>query len=113
MLIAYINASLLTDSFEERNEGQAEINSVFELISVLITGDFNDIDEDGDFPGSHSIVKTVRTVISPQFSHMLFSRFPDKTEKMLIHACEIMPRQPVRGQIDHPPQNRFVQTGTI
>jgi hypothetical protein len=105
--MAYINTSLLMTSVEERNGGRLEINSVCELLSGLITGEYNDIDEDGDFPGSHDTVKIVRTFISRQFPDILFRTFPAETGKTLFRISEIS-SQPVQRQTDHPPQSRLL-----
>ena len=48
LVLVYINRGLFIFAYEMENQGGGEINSVVEWIQQLVTGESNDIDEDGD-----------------------------------------------------------------
>jgi len=48
LLLMYINRGFFISSAYEMESQGGEINSVFELLVELVTGESNDIDEDGD-----------------------------------------------------------------
>ncbi|MDR2971968.1 MAG: hypothetical protein LBU83_08580 [Bacteroidales bacterium] len=47
-LLVYLNRGLFITPYELENSSNEELNSVVEWITQLITGESNDIDEDGD-----------------------------------------------------------------
>jgi hypothetical protein len=47
-LLIYLNRGLFITPYEIENNGNKETNSVVEWVVQLITGESNDIDEDGD-----------------------------------------------------------------
>ena len=106
LLLVYINRGVFITPYEFENHGNKEINSVVEWITQLITGEENDIDEDGDLQNDCNSANTLHHDFLQQFAQSLgltnlFSkdiaenRFPNE-ENFLI--CDFYP------QIDHPPQ---------
>jgi hypothetical protein len=98
----YLNTSLFVCSVDERNGGRTETGSIAKLLSGLIAGAFNDVDEDGDSSDSHCSVKTVQQFVSQQTAQAFFGRRP---AKIFFPADETVSQQHVYGQIDHPPQS--------
>ena len=106
LLLVYINRGIFITPYEFENKGNKEINSVIERITQLITGEENDIDEDGDLQNDSNSANTLHCDFLQQFAQSqgltnLFSkdiaetRFPNK-ENFL--TSDFYP------QIDHPPQ---------
>ncbi len=105
-LLVYINRGVFITPYEVANPGNQETNSLIEWIIQLITGESNNIDEDGDSQTDCNSVKVVHYDFSQQFTQSLElanliskdvakNRFP-YTEKFSISDFY--------SQIDHPPQ---------
>ena len=110
-MFSYINRGLFVDTSEASfmsshniSHTENEINSVLELIFCL-TGNTNDIDEDGDSPETYSF-SFVQPFIFQNFAQTLeqnnlFSI--DLTKKFHVSSDAIFSLS-VYGQIDHPPE---------
>jgi len=102
LLTVYINRGLFVTPFEIEFQGSNEINSIIELVLELVTGESNDMDEDGDEQTDCSFTQ----VFIHDFPQHLVQRniysnvikkigFPDKESFLLNDFC---------SRIDHPPQ---------
>jgi hypothetical protein len=106
LLLVYINRGIFIVPYEVENRGNKEINSVVEWVIQLVTGEENDIDEDGDLPSDCNSVKTV--------SHDFYQQIAQELEPQHLHSKNIaklafpnkedIPQQGFYGQIDHPPE---------
>ena len=67
LLLMYINRGFFISDALEMNNTDGEINSVAEYIVLLITGESNDIDEDGDSQTCCHFIK----ILQPDFSQQL------------------------------------------
>jgi len=102
LLAVFINRGLFVTPYEAENQGDREINSVIEWVLELVTGESNDIDEDGDFHTDCS------------FTHIFLYDFPQQLVLINIVAkdiktigfphMEIIPYKDFYCQIDHPPE---------
>ena len=106
LMLTFINRGLfVSGACEMENQNNGEINSIVELLAHLVTGECNDIDEDGDTQSDCHFVKIVQQDFSQQFSHSLdFSNLQSKTQKKLSPRNENIPLKNFYGQIDHPPK---------
>jgi len=111
LLFIFLNRGLFVAMPEtEINLGEKsskqEINSFIELLAGLITGENNNIDEDGDSSESLNTVKITQTFIYQTFSLSLETRekFAETKPKLQFPDSEKIPQLLVYGQIDHPPQ---------
>jgi len=106
LLLVYINRGLFVSPYEIENQGGKEINSVIELLVAVITGEENNIDEDGDLQTHCNSVSIVHHDFIQQFAQSLelanlFSkdiaknRFPNKENFLTQDFC---------SQIDQPPE---------
>jgi hypothetical protein len=104
LLLVYINRGLFITPYEIENHGNSELNSVIEWITHLVTGESNDIDEDGDLQTDCNSVK-VNTNFCEDFAKYLDLNLYLKCTKII--ACpnnEIFYLKDFYSQIDHPPQ---------
>jgi len=102
LLAVFINRGLFVTPSEAENQGGREVNSVIEWVLEFITGDSNDIDEDGDMQTDFN------------FTHAFLYDFP--LQPVLIQNVskdiktigfppkEIIPNKAFYCQIDHPPE---------
>jgi hypothetical protein len=101
-LLIYINRGLFVSDAYEMENPNGELNSVVELLVELITGEGNDIDEDGDVQTDFSYVTIVQHDFAQSFeAAKLFSKDIEK------NRFPIKENFPVKGfyfQIDHPPE---------
>jgi len=106
LTLIYINRGLFISSAHElENQGSREINSVIELAWQLITGECNDIDEDGDLQTDSNFVKNFQHDFSNAqdfepaslFSKNINKRFSNNENLLTKDFC---------FQIDQPPENR-------
>ena len=106
MLIVYINRGFFISSYENENYGNIEVNSVFEWITQLITGEFNDIDEDGDLQSDCNSVKIVNSTFFQEFAQYLdFMNLYLKNRKTTSFPNkENLYLKDFYAQIDHPPK---------
>jgi len=106
LLITYINRGIFITPYEIENHGNKELNSVIEWITQLVTGESNDIDEDGDLQSDCNSVNIVSFEYYKEIAQYLdllglYSKdlgkilFPDKDKLLLTDFYT---------QIDHPPQ---------
>ena len=104
-LLVYINRGIFITSYEFENHGNKEINSLIEWITQLITGESNDIDEDGDLQSDCNSVKIVGFNYYQEFTQSLdFLSLYSKTKKITFPKKENIPLNNLYSQIDHPPQ---------
>jgi len=101
-LLVYINRGLFVFAYEMENQGNGEINSVVEWIQQLVTGESNDIDEDGDMQTDYDYTQIPLYDFPQHFIQLdLFSieikknKFPNK-ENFLVKNF--------RSQLDQPPE---------
>ena len=112
LMLSYLNRGLFVNNMSEGNLSYSnhtsqtgnEINSVLELI-LNLTGNVNDIDEDGDLPESYcfSFVQPFifQNLTQTLEQNDLFSK--DITKKFYVTSDAIFSLS-VYGQIDHPPE---------
>ena len=106
LLVVYINRGVFIAPYEVENHGNRELNSVFELLVQLISGEGNDIDEDGDLPSDCNSVKIVQYDFSQQLAQQfeLINLYSQKTDKFAFFIEENLPIKPFCFPIDHPPE---------
>ena len=111
-MLSYLNRGLFVNNMSEGNFAYSnhtsqtthEINSVLELILTL-TGNPNDIDEDGDSPESYCF-SFVQPFIFQNLAQTLEQNnlfAIDLTKKFHISSDALFSHS-VYGQIDHPPE---------
>jgi len=71
LLLLYINRGFFISSADEINNSNGEINSVVEFLVECITGECNDIDEDGDSQTDCNSAKTVHLDFSQQLAQRM------------------------------------------
>ena len=110
LMLSYVNRGLFVD-MSERNftcsthtsQTKNEINSILELIFAL-TGNANDIDEDGDSPESYCFSNFVEPFVYQDFARILEQNLFSEIKNKFYVASDAIFSQPVYGQIDHPPE---------
>jgi len=106
LLLIYINRGIFITPYEIENQNNKEINSIVEWVVEFVTGQSNDIDEDGDLQTDCNSVHIVYHDFSQQLSQNLefanlFSkdiaknRFSNKENFLIQDFC---------AQIDQPPE---------
>ena len=102
LLLIYINRGFFVSPYEMENHGVAETNSIIEWVLQFITGESNDIDEDGDMQSSCNFTHVFLQDFPPQSTQVnLFSKeikqnkFPNKENFFLTDFYD---------QIDRPPE---------
>ena len=112
LMLSYINRGLFVDMSEANDvyynfaaHSNNEINSVLELIFEL-TGNPNDIDEDGNTPENYTLVHFSKLLVCQDFHQTLAAQYllPKEIKKTFPVFSDEMISSPVLGQIDHPPQ---------
>ena len=105
-LLVYINRGIFVFPYEAENNGSKEINTVIELLTQLITGESNNIDEDGDGQTDCNSVKIVQRDFSQQMANYfeLANLFSKKLAPNTFPSEESIPQKEFYFQIDHPPQ---------
>ena len=106
LLLGYINRGFFVVSYEAENHGGKEINTVIEWITQLITGESNDIDEDGDGQTDCNSVKVVQHDFSQQMAKYfeLANLYCKNSEKIAFPCKEDSFLDDFYSKIDHPPQ---------
>jgi hypothetical protein len=106
LLLVYINRGFFIANYEVENRGNKEINSIAELINKLITGEENDIDEDGDGQTDCNSVKIVQHDFSQQMAKCfeLANLSSQDLEKNTFSSEDNLPLNDFYSKIDHPPQ---------
>ena len=105
-LLVYINRGMFIAPYEVENYDNKELNSVAEWMSQLITGESNDIDEDGDGQTDCNSVKTVQHDFSQQMAKYFDLANLDckNIEKSTFPSKDNFPSNDFYAKIDHPPQ---------
>ena len=106
LLLGYINRGLFITPYEIENHGSKETNSVIEWITQLITGESNDIDEDGDLPTDCNSAKIVQHDFLQQMAKYfeLAILYSQDIEKIAFPRKEDFLLYDFHSKIDHPPQ---------
>ena len=106
-LLVYINRSIFITPYEVENHKNKETNSVLEWITQLVTGESNDIDEDGNSQNDCNAVKTITHVYYQEFAQYfdLLSSYSKNLEKTFFPNEENILQKDFSFQIDHPPQS--------
>jgi hypothetical protein len=102
LLLVYINRGVFIAPYETENHGNNETNSIIEWIAQLVTGESNDIDEDGDM---QSDCNSVNTFFYPELVQYLdLLNFHSKSTEIIFPRKENFYLKDFYTQIDHPPQ---------
>ena len=106
-LLVYLNRGIFIAPNEIENNGNEELNSVIEWITQIVTGESNDIDEDGDMQSDCNSVNTITYVFYQEFSNNLdlLNSYSTNLEKISFPNEENIPQKDFYTQIDHPPEN--------
>jgi hypothetical protein len=112
LMLSYINRGLFVDMSEAdvvcadfSAHTKNEINSVMELIFDL-TGNPNDIDEDGDTPENYTVFHFAKLLVCQDLFQTLalHNHFPKDINESFFVFSDTIFSSPFYGQIDHPPQ---------
>jgi len=111
LMLSYVNRGLFVDMSEgysvclnHISQTKNEINSVLEFIFEL-TGNANDIDEDGDSPESYSFSNFTQPFVCQDFTWVLEQNIFAKDIKSRFYiVSDVIFSLSVYGQIDHPPE---------
>ena len=105
LLLVYINRGLFVAPYEIENHGNNETNSVMEWIIQSVTGESNDIDEDGDSQSNCHFVKIVQYDFSEQITKNFdLANLWSKNINNFIPHKEDIPQKSFYTQIDQPPE---------
>ncbi|MCL2738596.1 MAG: hypothetical protein FWE30_04025 [Bacteroidales bacterium] len=106
LLLIYLNRGLLVCPYEMENQGEAEINSVIEWVSEWITGESNDMDEDGDSQTDLSLARTIQHDFLQQVTHLEYANLlSNNVEKNRFSYKENLLMQDFCFPIDYPPES--------
>jgi len=107
LLITYINRGVFITPYEIENHGNKEINSIIEWVQELITGQSNDIDEDGDLQSDCISVNAVNFNYYQEITQYLdlLSLYSKDLEKIPFSNEEKFFLNDFYTQIDHPPES--------
>jgi len=105
-LLVYINRGFFITTYEIENQGNKEINSLIEWAIQLITGESNNIDEDGDLQSDCNSVKVVGFNYYQEIAkHLdLLNLYSKNLGKIIFPPKENFILNDYYSQIDHPPQ---------
>ena len=105
LLLMYINRGFFISDAVEINNPDGEVNSVAEWILQLITGESNDIDEDGDSQTGCYFVKILQPDFSQQLSKSInLANLFYKEIKIGFPESEILPNIDYYCKIEQPPE---------
>jgi hypothetical protein len=106
LLMVYLNRGIFITPYEAENEGNKETNSVIEWIAQLITGESNDIDEDGDSQTDWNYTQINLYDFSQELTQCLDGThlFSKDIGKIEFPHKENIPQTDFCFQIDHPPK---------
>jgi len=106
LLLGYLNRGFFITPYEIENHSNKEINSVAEWIAQLITGESNDIDEDGDEHTDCNAVKIIQYEFSQQMAKdfELANLYYKSLDKIAFLREENLPKNDFYSRIDRPPQ---------
>ena len=105
LLMTYINRGLFVAAYEIENQDNTETNSVIEWVMQLITGEENELEEDGDSQSDCHFVKIVQHDFSEQITRNfdLANLFSKKIE-FVVSREENIPLLGFYDKIDQPPE---------
>jgi hypothetical protein len=105
-LAVYLNRGIYITPYEAKNYGNEETNSVLELIIQLITGESNDIDEDGDEQTDCSSGNIVNYNFYQEFAQYLdyLSLHSKNLMKLAFPIRENILQKGFHSPIEHPPE---------
>jgi len=106
LLLVYINRGVFVTPYEIENQSNKEINTVAEWLVELITGESNDIDEDGDMHTDCNSVNTVHHDFSQQIAQRieLMNLFSIDLNKLRFLSEEKIPVKDFYSLIERPPE---------
>jgi hypothetical protein len=106
LLLMYINRGFFIFGATEVENANGEINSVLEYIMALVTGESNDIDEDGDMQTDCQGSGIAHFDFSQQLAQNieLTNLFSKNIEKSGFSNEENLPANNYYRQIDQPPE---------
>jgi len=105
MLLVYINRGFFISPYEVENHGNKETNSIIEWITQLVTGEGNDIDEDGDAQSDCHFAKIIPHDFSEQFTKNFdLANWTFKNINKFVPREENIPLTGFYDQIDPPPE---------
>ena len=105
-LLVYINRAVFVTPYEIENHENKEINSVIEWVVEVITGEGNDIDEDGDMHTDCSCVGGTHHDFSQQLAQRieLANLFSKNIKQSIIPNKENLPVENFFSKIEQPPE---------
>ena len=106
LLLIYINRGVFVTPYELENQGGGELNTVAEWLVELITGESNDIDEDGDMQTDCNSVNIVHHDFSQQIAQRieLMNLFSIDINKLGFLSEEKIPVKDFYSLIERPPE---------
>ena len=105
LLAIFVNRGLFVIPNEAANQGEREINSVIEWVVEFVTGEGNDIDEDGDMNSDCSFTYAILYDLPQQL--VLMNIFPKDIKIIGFLHQETIPFKDFYCQIDHPPEKKL------
>jgi hypothetical protein len=105
-LLIYVNRGLFIASVETDFNSGCEINSVAEWLLELVTGQSNNLDEDGNSHDTCNSHQTLQIFTAHQVLQMLemWNKPAADAEKIFFPVNESIPDLYLVMQIDHPPK---------
>ena len=101
-LLVYINRGVYITPVELKNQGGGETNSLIEWIQQLVTGESNDIDEDGDMQTDWNATHIFICDFPPQLTQIhLFSK---EIKKKLFPYTKNFLSNEFCSQLEQPPE---------
>jgi len=106
LLLVYINRGFFISSAYEMESPNGEINSVAEWLVELITGESNDIDEDGDMQTDCNCAGITHHDFSQQLAQSieLANLFSKSIKKSGVLNKENLPENNFCSGVDQPPE---------
>ena len=106
LVLLYINRGFFISGALEMESKEGEINSVVEFLIELITGESNDIDEDGDNQTDCNPVQIAQPDISQHLTRCIETAnlLSEKISKFGIPNKENLPNTDFFSKIEQPPE---------
>jgi hypothetical protein len=106
LLLIYVNRGFFVSSVIEIDNPDGEINSVLELFVEFVTGEGNDIDEDGDQQNDQNYVQIVQHDFSQQVAQFLelANLSSININKLAFLTKEELPIQEFFFKVEQPPE---------
>ena len=111
VLLIFINRGLFVSSaYEIDSQGGGEVNTLIELVALLVTGECNAIDEDGDEQSNFHFAKIVQLDFFRQSMQCVLPVrvYVKKIFELEIPGKEDIPKENYCSQIEYPPEGRRV-----